>query len=86
MKPIFAIKDRAVNNYGETLTMPSEQHAIRWFKDLVNAKGTQSLIANHPDDYDLYRIGAYEDEKGRILPLDTPELVARAKDLITPKE
>ena len=86
MKPVFAIKDRAVNGYGETLAMPSEQHAIRWFRDLVNADPEKSAIAKHPDDYDLYRIGDYDDELGLLVPQAQPKLTARGKDLIQPGE
>ncbi|WNK13736.1 MAG: nonstructural protein [Microvirus sp.] len=85
MKPVFAIKDRAVNNYGEPMAMPSEQHAVRWFRDIVNSDPKDSAIARHPDDYDLYQVGEYNEETAALVPNMMPELTARAKDLIQPK-
>lgn len=86
MKPIFAIKDRAVDNFGDPMAMPSTQHAIRWFKDIVNTNAADSAIARHPDDYDLYQVGDYDDDSGALIPNAMTVLVARAKDLVYPKE
>lgn len=82
MKPIFCIKDRAIDSYGDPFAQPSAQHAVRWFRDLVNDQTTP--FAKHPDDYDLYTIAEYDDLKGHVHAIDHPTLVARAKDLINP--
>lgn len=84
MKPIFSIKDRAIDGYGDPFAQPSTQHAVRWFRDLINDASTP--FAKHPDDYDLYTVGDYEETKGLLEPLKIPELIARGKDLINPKE
>lgn len=84
MKPIFCIKDRAVNGFGEPMAMPSEQHAIRWFRDIVNSDKAQSAIARHPDDYDLYYIGEYNEDTAEMLEQEPIRLTARGKDLIQP--
>lgn len=86
MKPIFCIKDRAVQTFGEPMAMPSQQHAIRWFKDLVNSDPAQSAIARHPDDYDLYYIGEYNDDAAEMIEQEPIELAVRGKDLVNPKE
>lgn len=84
MKPMFCIKDRAVNTWGDPFAQPSEQHAKRWFRDLVNDEKTP--FAQHPDDYDLYSVGEYDDDGGILDPIEHPVLVARGKDLVNPKE
>lgn len=84
MKPIFVIKDRAIDGYGDPFAQPSSQHAMRWFRDLVNQADTP--FAKHPDDYDLYSIGIYNEQTAELVKLDVPLMQARGKDLVYPKE
>lgn len=81
MKPIFAIKDRAVDGFGDLFVQPSTQHAIRFFADLVNDTNPTSMIAKHPDDFDLYSVGTY-DESNALINVSAVSLVSRGKDLI----
>lgn len=83
MKPIFTVKDRAVDVFGTPFVQQSVQQAIRGFKDEANSDPDKSAIAKHPDDYDLYQIGEYDELDGTITP-GAPKLIARAKDLIQP--
>lgn len=85
MKPILVVKDRALDMYGTPMTNETTAQAVRGFTDEANRNDGQSAIAAHPDDYDLYLVGHYEPQTGRLLPLSAPELVVRAKDLIRPK-
>lgn len=82
MKPIYAVKDLAVQAYGTPFFVRAKGEALRSFQDEANKKDGQSAIAAHPEDYELYYIGEYNDESGTISPI-VPELIARAKDLIT---
>lgn len=86
MKPIVAVKDRAVDNYEDPSAQRSTQDAIRKFKDMINAEPERSPMAAHPDDYDLYQIGEYNEQQGTINPLEHPQLLARGKDLLNAKE
>lgn len=83
MKQIFAVKDLAVQAFGMPFFVRSKGEAMRSFIDEVNNKGQQnSAIAAHPDDYELYSIGEYEEDAGTIT-AKIPELIARAKELVT---
>ena len=82
MKPIYAVKDLAVQAFGNPFVTRAQGEAMRSFQDEVNKKDGQSAIAQHPEDYELYKLGEWDDNTGVITP-QTPELVARAKDLIT---
>lgn len=84
MKIYFAVKDLAVQAFGQPFLVRSQGEALRSFQDEVNKTDGQSAIAAHPEDYELYKIGEYHDTTGDIVGM-TPELVARAKDLLTPK-
>lgn len=81
-KPILAVKDRALDAYNYPFTQTTVAQAVRGFTDEVNSDPERSGVAKHPDDYDLYVIGHYNDQTGTIIPLDAPELVVRGKDLI----
>ena len=80
---IYAVKDFAVETFGNPFFLPTAAAAVRSFRDEVNHRGGQnSAIAAHPEDYILYEIGDYDADKGTITPYEEPQQVARAKDLI----
>lgn len=85
MKPILTVKDRALDIYNLPFAQTTTAQAVRGFTDEINSDPTRSAVANHPDDYDLYIIGHYDEQAGTVLPLKAPELVVRGKDLIRPK-
>lgn len=85
MKPILVVKDRALDVYGQPMTQETTAQAVRGFTDEINRDSSQSALAQHPDDYDLYIIGHYDAQTGQITPLAHPEMVVRGKDLVRPK-
>ncbi|WMC01487.1 nonstructural protein [Microvirus D_HF4_320] len=82
MKPIYAVKDLAVQAFGTPFFVRAKGEALRSFQDEANADRTTSAIAKHPEDYELYFLGNFDENTG-TLHSENPELVARAKDLIT---
>lgn len=85
MKHIFAVKDLAVQAYGLPFFVRSKGEALRSFQDEVNRKDGESAVAKHPEDYELYQLGTYNEETAEIEGNNElkPVLVARAKDLLT---
>lgn len=81
---IVAVLDRAMDAYGRPFFVPALGAAIRSFQDEVNNK--ESPMNKHPDDYDLYRLGIYDDVRGVIEPLGEPIQIAIGKQMITTKE
>lgn len=82
MKLIYAVKDLAVQAFGQPFFLNSKGEATRSFGDEVNSKDPNSAIAKHPEDYELYEIATWDPQTGKIEPKEAPELVIRAKDLI----
>lgn len=82
LKPILTVKDRALDIYNLPFTQQTVAQAVRGFTDEVNSDPSRSGVAQHPDDYDLYLIGHYDDTTGALHPLEQLELVVRGKDLI----
>lgn len=83
LKPILTVKDRALNIHNLPFTQQTTAQAVRGFTDEINNQG--SALAQHPDDYDLYIIGHYDEVTGTLVPLERPELVVRGKDLVRTK-
>lgn len=81
MKYIYAVKDLAVQAFGQPFFCRARGEALRSFQDETNTEDGKSAIAAHPEHYELYYIGQYNEEAGEIV-ATPPELVARANDLI----
>lgn len=77
---LFVIKDRSVDAYVNLHCVRAEGQAIRQFQDAINDQQTGGSIHKHPDDYDLYRVGTYNDETGLVTP-EQPSKVADGKQL-----
>ena len=80
---IFAVRDRATDQYGTPMFLVTSGQAIRSFSDEVNRKenGTErNMLAEHPEDYDLYLLGSYETNTGTFN-CETPRQIAIGKDL-----
>jgi len=77
---ILAVKDRAMDAFMPPFCVPAMGMGVRAFRDEVNKEGT--ALFQHPDDYDLYKIGEFEDATGRLreVTADGPELLIRGKD------
>lgn len=61
---LISIKDRAVNAFQPIASVRAEGEALRAFQDLI--ADNNSPQAKHPDDYDLYLVGYYDDQTGKI--------------------
>lgn len=78
---IISVKDTAAQAFGRPIFVPTTAVAVRSFRDEVNRKDSTDDMSRHPDDFELYEIGSFDDSNGIIAVLETPRLVARAKDL-----
>lgn len=76
---VFAVRDRAVDSFGQPIFATSEGGVIRSFRDEI--ANPESPFSKHPDDYDLYRIGTYDQESGALVGCD-PVQVAIGKSLV----
>ena len=65
---VFTIFDSASGAYLRPFFQRSNGEALRTFENECVA--AESPIANHPEDYSLYRIGTYDDNKGELYPED----------------
>lgn len=79
LRIICAVYDSAANAYGQPFFVPAVGLATRSFIDEVNREAPDNTVYVHPDDYTLFRIGAFDDETGQLVP-EKPTSLLRGKD------
>lgn len=76
---IVAVKDRAADAYMRPFFVPTANMAIRSFMDEVNRKSEDNQLFHHPEDFDLYELGVFDDNSGRIESYDDMKLLMLGK-------
>ena len=62
--------------------MASEGVAMRQFQDEVNRESDDNQLYRHPDDFQLFYLGTFDDNTGAMDLLAQPKMIARAKDVM----
>jgi hypothetical protein len=76
-----SMKDRAADAYARPMFVPSVGVAIRSFSDEINRDDKENQLFNHPDDFDLYELGVFDDSNGRFELYDEPKQIAIGKQV-----
>lgn len=76
---VVAVRDSAVDAFMRPLFVPTLGLGTRVFSDEVNRKDGE--MSRHPDDYDLYHLGEWDEHTGRFFSLEQPQLIVRGKDV-----
>ncbi|WNK14073.1 MAG: nonstructural protein [Microvirus sp.] len=80
---IFCIRDRAADAFGQPMFFQSRGGAIRSFSDEVNnQKRDSSQISLHPEDFELFEIGSWNDQDCTFDLSPRPVQCAVGKDLL----
>jgi len=77
---ILCIRDRAIDAFGQPFFSASTGGAIRSFADEINRTDPNNQLNRHPEDFDLYSLGEFDDSTGRFDTSD-PSQIAIGKDL-----
>ncbi len=75
----FSVFDKATGAYMRPWTALSMGQASRMFEDEVNR--ADSEVGRHPEDYALFEIGSFDDQKGELIGCE-PACVCRAHELL----
>jgi len=78
---IIAVRDSAVEAFGQPKFTLSIGGANRGFSDEVNRVDENNPMNKHAEDYELYHLGTYDDQNASFDLLPAPRLVARGKDV-----
>lgn len=77
---IVAVRDSAMAQFMNPFAVQHIGMAIRGFGDEVAKK--DGPIGQHPEDYELFEIGDYNIDTGKITPREAPLSISRAKDFV----
>lgn len=75
---VVSVRDSAVDAFMRPFFVPSTGVAVRSFRDEVSR--SESEMHKHPGDYELFEIGAFDEETGRFENLASPRSLLRAVD------
>lgn len=78
---IVSVKDRAADVFNRPFFVPHRNVAVRDFSDEVNRSDASNPLNKHPDDFDLYVLGQFDDVTGEFL-VETPSVLVRGKDVV----
>jgi hypothetical protein len=78
---IVAVKDRAAECFARPMFVPSTGVAIRSFSDEVNRAADDNQLYAHPDDFDMYELGIFDDFTGQFTLSENPSIIASAKQI-----
>jgi len=79
IKVVVAVRDSAMDSFMQPWYVPTNAVAVRAFQKEVN--NPQSPMHDTPSDYELYKIGMFNEETGEHENLKPPERLTRAKDM-----
>lgn len=79
----YSVRDSKAGVYNTPFFQRTHGEAERMFHNLV--KDPNSTVCKYPDDFDLFHVGEYDDQKGVLLSLDTPQHIQKAAHLISQK-
>lgn len=77
---IFSVRDIAADVYDRPFFAVSIGAARRGFGDAVNTK--DNPLAAHPEDYELYHLGIFDDNAATFDLLPRPQQIATGSELV----
>lgn len=75
---LVAIRDAAAGAFMRPWTVPSVGMARRSFQDECVRYGSD--MNKHPEDFELFELGSFDEDSGKVENLDYPRSLARAID------
>jgi len=72
---VVSVLDVAAQAYGRPAFVPALGAAVRSFSDEVNRSSADNVMFNHPEDFQLFHLGEFDDSSGTFSMLSTPSLL-----------
>ena len=69
-----AIRDIKANVFAQPYFVSSIGGAVRAFGDECQRAEKDNLMYKHPGDFELYKIGEYDDATGELIPLPKEQI------------
>lgn len=78
---VLAVRDRSAECFGQPIFAVSRGGAIRSFGDEVNRASDNNMYNKHPEDFDLFELGTFDDSTG-MFDVGVPQQIAVGKNLV----
>lgn len=78
---VLSVYDRAAGAYGRPVFSASVGASVRSFQDECNREAADNPMFAHAKDFDLYRLGEFDDASGRFTSLEMPEMIAQGAQM-----
>ena len=78
---VCSIKDRAADAFMRPFFVPRNEMAIRSFTDEVDRQAVDNPMYAHPEDYDLYELGVFDEDTGDLQSNEHLKLLVRGQDV-----
>lgn len=81
--PVFSIRD-VKTAFMAPMVEINDRAAIRNFSRIINSE--TGLINYSPSDFDLYLIGHFDDQSGKLESIDPVQFIVAGRDLVGVKD
>lgn len=78
---VFSVRDTCVGSFLLPMFFQNNAGAVRALGDAVNRPDKDNNFHQHPEHYQLYRVGDFDDESGSITPM-VPEFIVDCQSLV----
>lgn len=79
---VFSVRDVCVDAYLLPMFFQNRAAAVRALGDAVNKPKEDNQFYQHPEHYQLYEIGVFDDQIGMVVPHVAPEFVVDCQSLV----
>lgn len=83
MRKLYSLFDRKLLQFGGIVVDVNDFACQRALLDAVRSS-PDSLMSMHPEDFDLYYLGTFEEELG-VLVVEHKKIVCNVAELVTPR-
>lgn len=81
---IYSVYDKKTNVYFPPNFAQNDADVLRQFR--LRFQDEKNIVHHYPEDYDIYRIGEFDDWKGKIEPEDQPIFIVNCDALLHPEK
>ncbi|QCQ84989.1 nonstructural protein [Blackfly microvirus SF02] len=83
---IVATRDIKANAFAQPQFVQNIGHYMRAFSDEVNRKDENNLLWKHPEDFEIYELGKYDDNTAEFILHDKPKQLGVATNYVITKQ
>lgn len=76
---VVSVHDTALDAFSRPFYTPTIGAAIRSFQDEVNRDSPDNPLNKHPEDFNLFQLGTWDDNNGKHENLETPKQISIGK-------